>query len=339
MQAYITAPLTDDALNRLKEMMNVIYKPWRETGEFYFSSEEFSQVLNENNIDVLVAEGDNIPAEVLQKTNLRIIALTRNDPNNVDIEVANEKNIPVIFTPHRNADSVADLTVGLILALARKLVETDRFLHSGKFEVVEFEDLVQVANRFLGMELHGKQAGIIGFGGIGRRVAERLQPFGVKFLVFDPYVKAEVLTPFKARAVSLEELMRESDIVTIHAAPTDETDGLISEDLLALMKPTALFVNTSKGSLVDEDALEELLTEKKIAGAALDVFQLEPLDEDNPFLELPNVIALPHVGGNTDGTIENQSRLVVEGISKLLAKETPTNLFNPEVLPEFFKTL
>ncbi|GAB4319415.1 MAG: D-3-phosphoglycerate dehydrogenase SerA [Promethearchaeota archaeon] len=334
MKAFVTAPLTKEGLDRLRERMEVTYEPWHETREFLFSAKELVDKLA--GVDVFVSEADNLSAEVIEATSLKIIALARNDPNTIDLPAATRRGIPVLYAPQRNSDSVADLAVCLILALARKLVQVDRFLHSGEFEVSDFEDWVSTYTKFTGFELGGKTVGIVGFGGIGRRVAARLRPFGVKLLAYDPYAPDGAFVEHDAKKVDLEELMRQSDVVTIHAAPTDETNGLISEDLIKLMKPTAVFVNTAKGSIVDEEALLEALQDGRIAGAALDVFQVEPLDEDNEFLELENCIVLPHFGGNTDAVVRNQTELVVNGLLALLDGKEPPNVINPEVLPGFF---
>ena len=227
-------------------------------------------------------------------------------------------------------DAVAELTVGLMLSLSRKLQEIDRVLHSEEFEVVEFEDYLNYLNRFIGFELKDKTVGLIGFGQIGRRVANRLKPFEVNFLIHDPHVPEEIVKPY-GKNVELDELITESDFITIHVMATDENDNLINEDRINRMKKNAFLINTSKGSLVDYDALHEALQEKRIGGAALDVFPMEPVDEDNEFLELMNVIVTPHIGGNTEEIFVRQGRMIVEDIKLWLNKEMPKNILNPEV--------
>lgn len=338
MKALITAPFAPDQLEALRAKMDVVYESWRDTKEFIFSSSELVEKLA--GVDVFVSEGDNITPEVIAGTNLKILGLTRNNPNTIDLESATKAGIPVLFAPHRNLDAVADMTLCLILALCRNLTRLDRHLHSEAFEVVDFEDWVDLFPRFPGMELRDKVVGIVGLGAIGSGVAARLQPFGAKLVAYDPYVPDARATEVGAEKVSLEELMETADVVTVHAPPIDETDGLISEALIRRMKPTALFVNTSKGSLVDEDALLEALQERKIAGAALDVFQVEPLDEDNEFLELAketdaNLIVTPHFGGNTVDVVARQSRMITAGILALLAGRDSDYVLNPEVLGDF----
>jgi len=269
---------------------------------------------------------------VIEGSDLKIIGSTRDDPNNVDVETATKKGIPVIFAPKRNTISVAELAVTLILALARKLHVVERTLHSKEFHVEEFSDYVKYYNLFKGFELKGKVIGIIGLGSIGYEVAKRLVPFDVKFLVFDPYVSSERLKSINGTSVTLDRLMTEADVITIHCPPTDETDGMIGAKQLTFVKKTACIVNLARASVMDEDALFKALKEKRIAGAALDVFTSEPVDQENAFLKLDNVIVTPHVGGDTSDTNHRHGMMIVDAIEKILKHEIPGNIVNPEVL-------
>jgi len=330
MKILITTDIDNTNLERLRKYVNeIVYEPWRTTFNIYFDAKSFLPKLE--GVDILICEGDQVGAEIIEKSNLKIIASCRGDPDKVDVEAATKKGIPVIYTPGRNADSVADLTILLILALARNLTRLDRFLHSDQFEVSEFEDWVKILNKFKGISLQNKIVGIIGFGKIGQKVAERLIPFGVKILIYDPYVKETITNKF-GKLTSLENLIKSSDIITIHAAPTEETQNLINKDLISSMKQNVLFVNTARSSIVDYNALEEAIKSGKIGGAALDVFDVEPLDENNEFLKYDNVICLPHFGSNTDGVVELQSKMVVDDIIAILENKIPKNLLNPEVL-------
>ncbi|MFX0178323.1 MAG: NAD(P)-dependent oxidoreductase [Candidatus Hodarchaeota archaeon] len=329
MKALITASLSDQALNELKENMEVTYESWRDTGIIYFEVKELLEKLKGYDIFITVAD-DLKKSEFFEQTNLKLIVSCRGDPFNIDLNSATKKNIPIIYTPLRNVDAVADLTVGFMIALARNLTQLDRFLHSDGFEVIDFEDWINQYNRFMGFELKDKSVGIIGFGQIGRRVAERLKGFGVNFLIYDPYVPDEIVNIY-GQKTTLNQLMKQSDFITIHAASTDENDNLINEQRIAMMKKTAYFLNLAKGSIVDYEALYEALKTKKIAGAALDVFPLEPIDEDNEFLELENVIVTPHFGGNTFEVISRQSKMIVDDIKLWLNKEIPKHILNPEV--------
>ncbi|MFX1406379.1 MAG: NAD(P)-dependent oxidoreductase [Promethearchaeota archaeon] len=329
MKALITASLSDQALNELKKHMEVTYESWRDTGIIYFDAKELAEKLRGYDVFITVVD-DLKKSELFEQIDLKLIVFCRGDPFNIDLNSATKKNIPVIYTPLRNVDAVADLTVGFMISLARNLTPLDRFLHSEDFEIIDFEDWINYYNKYMGQELKNKTVGIIGYGQIGRRVADRLKGFGMKFLIYDPYVSNDLIEDF-GKKVELDHLMKESDFITIHAAATDENDNLINEERIHLMKETAFLLNLSKGSLVDYDALYEALKSKKIAGAALDVFPLEPIDEDNEFLELENVIVTPHYGGNTIEVIERQSKMIVDDIKLWLNKEIPRHILNPEV--------
>ncbi len=329
MKAFITASMSEESLKELKKHVEITYEPWRQTKELYFDVEELLEKLN--GYDIFVTEADDLKkAEFFEKSNVKLVISCRGDPFNVDLEAATKNNIPVLNTPLRNVDAVAELTIGLMISLARNLQKIDRVLHSEEFEIIEFEDYVEYLNEFVGFELKGKTVGFIGFGQIGRRVADRLIPFETNFLIYDPYVLEGKVKEY-GKIVDLDFLMRESDIITIHAHATDENDKLINEDRINMMKKTACLINTSKGSIVDYEALHEALEEKRIAGAALDVFPMEPVDEDNEFLELENVIVTPHIGGNTDEVVIRQSELLVEDIKIWLSNKAPKHVLNPEV--------
>lgn len=330
MKAYITACIDDDSLKQLKELLDVTYEPWRIEKELYFEVDELLEKLE--GYDIFITEADDLKkADFFERTKVKLVISCRGDPFNVNLEAAIKNNIPVLNTPFRNVDAVAELSVGLMLSLSRKLQEIDRVLHSDKFEVIEFEDYLDYLNRFVGFELNNKTVGIIGLGQIGTRVVERLKPFKVAFLVYDPYISEERISEY-GKKVEIDELMRESDFITIHVMATDENDNLINQERIKMMKKNAFLINTSKGSLVDYDALYEALKEKKIAGAALDVFPMEPVDEDNEFLELENAIVTPHVGGNTFEIFARQGRMIVEDIKLWLENKMPKNILNPEVL-------
>ncbi|MFX1285601.1 MAG: NAD(P)-dependent oxidoreductase [Promethearchaeota archaeon] len=320
MKILITAPFHESGIKNLQEHCEVIYESWRDTGKIYFDEDELIQKLNDNKVDIFITEADEVDAWVIEKTNLKLIASTRGTPVNVDEEAANDKNIPVIHTPHRNADAVADLTVAMILVQARKMIEIDRFLKSGKFNTAELEseeDFAEFYNRFRGVELNGLTIGIIGFGAIGSRVAQRLHKgFGCKILYFDPYVAEnhELVLETKGKKVSLERLMKESDMITIHTPPVEETEELINAEMFSLMKPTAHFFNLARSYCIDEDALYSAIKEKRIAGAGLDVFDDEPVDSENRFLEFDNVTVMPHFGGNTADVVRHQTNMITEDV-------------------------
>lgn len=336
LKALITAEITERELNRLKERIEVIYEPWKESGILYFDEDELIEKLK--GIDILISEGDNVKKRVIEESSLKIIASCRNDPNNIDFKTASEKRIPVIYTPKRNSDSVADLTLCLILALARNLTKVDKYLHSEDFEINDLEDWVRDYKKFEGIELKGKTIGVVGFGNIGKLVVQRLIPFGVNFLIADPFIDKEKVKEF-GTLVELKELMRSSDFITLHLPPIEATNNLINEKMISVMKSSAYLINTAKGSVLDYRALKKALMDKKIAGAALDVFPLEPIDEDNEFLKFENVIVLPHYGGNTISVIKRHSKMIIDDVLSILDNEPPKNIANPEVLGKIGKIL
>jgi D-3-phosphoglycerate dehydrogenase len=251
----------------------------------------------------------------------------------VDIEIATKKVIPVFFTPDRNVEAVADLTVALMLSQLRHLTKIDRLLKYGNFFVDTGEGLADLYRRFHGWELGEETVGIVGLGAVGFRVAKRLRfGFNCEILVYDPYVDEKKINEVHGKRVDLEALLKDSDMVTLHAKLTDGTVDMIGKKEIALMKPTAYFFNTARAALVDEDALYDALKDNKIAGAGLDVFGVEPVDSDNRFLELDNVTVTPHAGGSTFDSEIRQSLMIANDIESYLQNKKPKFLKNPEVL-------
>jgi autoinducer 2 (AI-2) kinase len=189
--------------------------------------------------------------------------------------------------------------------------------------------------RLQGQELWEKTIGIIGLGAVGRQVAARLRPFGSHLIAYDPYQRAEVFQDLGVESVGLQTLLRQSDFVSLHAPITPETAGMFGTEQFTLMKSTAFFLNLARAALTDENALAKALCEKRIAGAALDVYAKEPPAVDHPLLQLDNVIALPHIGGNTAEVKIHQSRIAVPDIERVMRGEKPRHCANPEVWDQF----
>jgi D-3-phosphoglycerate dehydrogenase len=325
MKILITSPFTESGLRALhnSEDLEIIYENWRETGFLYFDEDELIEKLNSTEIDIFITEADEVDSDVLEKTNLKLIGSTRGTPVNIDHETALEKGIPIIYTPFRNADAVADLSVAMMLSQARKLIELDRFLRDGKFDVSDLDEdgFANFLTKYVGVELGGLTIGIIGFGQIGQRVGKRLfHGFGSKIIYYDPYISQDhtVVAEIKATKVDLTTLMKTSDMITIHTPPIEETEELINDEMFRLMKPTAHFFNLSRSFCIDEDALFDALENNRIAGAGLDVFDDEPVDSDNRFLQFDNVTVMPHFGGNTRDVIIHQTNMIVEDIFNFL---------------------
>jgi autoinducer 2 (AI-2) kinase len=329
MRALITASFDAAAKTRLARHMEVVHEDWKERNHIYFDGAAFAQRIAEVGADVLVVEADLVHAEVLEACPLVMIGCCRGDPVNVDLALATAKGIPVFHTPGRNADAVADLTIAFMVMLARRLPLVEATFRDGRAAAVRGTgDFLELYKRFTGFELGGLTVGLVALGAVGREVAARLLPFKARVLAYDPFVTAP---PPGVTMVDLDTLMRESDIVSLHAPVTPETGGLVSRQRLALMKPTAMFVNTARSALTDEDALYEMLAAGRLGGAALDVFDREPLQPGNRFLTLENVIATPHIAGATVDVTRHQSDIVVDAIERHLCGERPRFVANPDV--------
>jgi D-3-phosphoglycerate dehydrogenase len=255
-------------------------------------------------------------------TKLRIIVKRGAKPENVDYEAATKKGIVVAWTPGVNYVAVAEHTVMLMLCLAKKTIPQMERLRGGAWR--EADAGLQ--------ELCGKTVGIVGLGGIGRVLCRMVGGFDVKFLAYDPYISPAQAKEVDVNLVGLEDLLRQSDYITLHAALTDETRHLIGEKELSMMKKTAYLINTARGGLIDESALLKALKEGEIAGAGLDVFEPEPPEHENPLLHLPNVVVTPHMAGWSDEAVYREQKEAALEIKLVLEGESPRYPINPEAL-------
>jgi len=247
---------------------------------------------------------------------LRVISKQGVGIDNIDLAAASARGITVCRTPGVNKEAVAELALALALSVTRRVAEFDRQIRSGA--------VVERAN-FLGLESWQKTVGVIGMGNIGTLVARKWHAaFDARIIAYDPYVAADVWPdiPYR-RAGSLAELLPQVDILTLHLPLTAESRGMIGAAALALMKPTAVVVNTSRGGIVDEHALYQAITAGQLFGAGLDVFDIEPPTADNPLLRLATVVATPHAGGGTYETQARSSLLVAEQLFEALAGREP----------------
>lgn len=329
---HVSASLDDDALDALRAIGEVTYAPYREV-QTLLTGDALVEALA--GVQVFVTEVDVVDLEALEALpDLRAIACCRGHVVNVDVAACSALGIPVLGAPGRNADAVADLTVAASLALLRKLVGADRFLRSG-VEAGDMGRMGMAHEAFQGFELGGRTVGLVGFGSVGRAVAKRLRSFGSRVLAHDPFLDDQQIRAGGAEPVDLDTLLAESDVVSLHAAVSAATRGLIGADALRRMKDTAFLINTARAALVDQDALVAALRAGTLAGACLDVFAVEPPGSDDPLLQLENVLAFPHIAGNTHDVGRHQGRIVVEGLEALLDGATPKTVLNPEVLADF----
>jgi D-3-phosphoglycerate dehydrogenase len=247
---------------------------------------------------------------------LKVIAKHGVGVDNIDVAAATARRIPVVFTPAANANAVAEHTLTLLLALARNLYPASAALRAGQWTKTE------------GVELAGKTLGVIGLGRIGRRVAEIARDgLAMEVLAYDPFV-SESKFPL---AASLDALLRASDFLTLHLPLMPETNHLLNTDRLRLCKPTCRIVNTSRGAVIDEPALADTLKEGRIAGAALDVFEQEPLPAGHPFLATPNLLLTPHISSSTKESLDRMARDAAQGVLDVLGGKRPQWVVNPDV--------
>jgi len=307
-----------------KEMLESVAEVIVGDGKQY-TEEELIQTLKD--VDgVLVTMRAPMTRKVIEGAGkLKVIGKYGVGIESVDVDAATAKGIPVTYTPGVNQDTVAEYTIGLVLALVRRIpfaMETLR--KGGKWR----------NEKFFGLELKGTTFGIIGLGRIGTRVAEKIKSFQVRLLSYDPYVSKEKAESLGVKLVDLDTLLKTSDVITLNLPLTDETYHILGEKELRLMKPTSYLVNTGRGQLIEEAAIYRALKEGWIAGAALDVFEKEPPDPNNPLLFLENVVVTPHLGGSSSKARGRLVKTAVENVVKILKGEIPNieNVANPEVL-------
>jgi D-3-phosphoglycerate dehydrogenase len=311
--ALVTAPLRGDGFDKIKQLADVVYDPWIDQIPLrIYNAEQLAD-------RVRAEAADSVEGPVLELP-LRAIASTRGDPNNVDVAGATAAGIPVLRTPGRNADAVAEMAIALLFAVDRHVLRADHDVRTGEV----YRDGTIPYQRFRAWELAGRTAGLVGLGAVGRALKWRLQGLGLTVIAHDPYND-------EARH-SLDDLLTEADIVSLHAPVTDETRGLIGPDQFRRMADGVLFLNTARAQLHDTDALVDALRSGQVAGAGLDHFAGEWLPTDHPLVSMPNVVLTPHIGGATWDTEARQAQMVADDLQRLLSGQTPLHIVNPEVL-------
>ncbi|QLL08373.1 NAD(P)-dependent oxidoreductase [Mycobacterium vicinigordonae] len=319
-RALVTAPLRGPGFDKLRQLADVVYDPWIEATPLrIYSAEQLAERITAEAADVVVVESDSVEGPVL-RLGLRAIASTRGDPNNVDISGATAAGIPVLNAPARNADAVAEMTVALLLAATRHLLTADADVRSGNM----FRDGTIPYQRFRGWEIAGRTAGLVGLGAVGRATRWRLEGLGLQVIAYDPYSDEA--------NHSLEELLAEAEVVSLHAPVTDDTAGMIGAAQFAAMRDGVVFLNSARAQLHDTDALVDALRSGKVAAAGLDHFAGEWLPTDHPLTTMPNVVLTPHIGGATWDTEARQAQMVADDLEALLSGATPAHIVNPEVL-------
>jgi phosphoglycerate dehydrogenase-like enzyme len=293
LRAYDTMPSSDEEfVRRIKDAEIVI------AGRYGFSGES-----------------------IRQAPKLKMISLWQTGYDNVDLEVATARGVVVSNVHNYAFDTVAEFAFALALNLLRKVDKADMNLRRGLFDW----------RRYVGEELMGKTLGVIGLGSIGRRVVQLAHGFNMNVLSVTAHPSPERSHALGVKFVSLDTLLAESDIVSLHVPLTPATKHMIGASQLARMKPTAVLINTARGKVVDERALVDALRDKRIAGAGLDVFETEPLPKDSPLLELDNVVLTPHIAFLSKESIDECTRVTVENV-EMFVKGRPQNVVNQAVL-------
>ena len=319
MKIYVTRELPGALFEKLKREHTVLVNP----SDLPPTKEELMEGVRgkEGLISLLT---DQITKEVISAgSSLKIIANYAVGYDNINVDYATYKGIMVTNTPDVLTNATTEITWTLILGVARKIVEADKYTREGKFKIWS-------PNLFVGKELYGSIFGIIGTGKIGTEVGRRGIGFGMHILYTD-LKKNKILEELRAEKVPLKELLKKADFVSIHTSLTEKTYRLIGKEELHLMKKNAILVNTSRGKVIDEFALIEVLKRGELAGAGFDVYEHEPKVPDE-LKELPNVILLPHIGSATRVARENMARLAIQNLLIGLSDKVPPNLVNPEAL-------
>jgi len=305
MKVLVAAPLHEKAVEILKNAgLEVVY-------EEYPDQEKLKELVKDVSA-IIVRSKPKVTKEIIDTApNLKVIARAGVGLDNIDVEYAKSKGIEIVNAPAASSRSVAELAIALIFNVARKVAFADRKMREG----------VWAKKQCMGFELEGKTLGVIGFGRIGYAVAKIAKAIGMKILLYDVIKNEERAREVDGKFVELEELLKNSDVITIHVPLLENTHHLINEERLKLMKPTAILINTSRGPIVDTNALVKALQEGWIAGAGLDVFEEEPLPKDHPLTKFDNVVLTPHIGASTVEAQERAGIEVAEKVVKILKGE------------------
>ena len=302
VKVLVAAPLHEKAIEVLKNAgFEVVYEE--------YPNEERLIELAKDVEAIIVRSKPKVTRRVIEAApKLRVIGRAGVGLDNIDLDAAKERGIKVVNSPAASSRSVAELVFGLLFAVARKIAFADRKMREG----------IWAKKQCMGTELEGKTIGIVGFGRIGYNVAKIANAFGMRVLLYDPYPNEERAKEIGGTFTSLEDLLKESDVVTLHVPLIDATYHLINEERLKLMKSTAILINAARGAVVDNKALVKALQEGWIAGAGLDVFEEEPLPKDHPLTRLDNVVLTPHIGASTEEAQMRAGVQVAEQIVEIL---------------------
>lgn len=320
-RVYITSLFPDVVTEMLDQIASI--KQWKNSAALTHDMLK----ADINNIDgILCLRIDKIDAEIIKAAaHLKVISTFAAGYDNIDIAEATRRGIPVGYTPGVLSETTADLAFALLMAAARRVAEADRYVREGCWTVARKPFLMY------GQDIHHATLGIVGMGQIGAEVARRGKGFQMKILYNNRHRREDLEQELGAKYVPLPVLLSSSDFVSLHTPLNDSTHRMIGQDEFALMKPTAILINTARGQMVDQKALYEALKSGKIRGAALDVAEIEPIPPDDPILKLDNVVFSPHVGSATKATRDRMAKLAVENLIAGLNRQRVPYCVNPEV--------
>ena len=337
VKVLVLAPFDPAELERLRSVAEVVYESWIEQRRM-LSPDDLAERLVGDGFDAVVVEAEFVTRDVLEAApGLRVVASARGRAVNVDLEAATERGVVVLQTPGRNAESVADLCLAMILDRLRHVSDAAAATRRGEWSF-GLDDDAQGSPmvpyiRFRGVELGGHVLALLGFGAVARAVARRALAFGMIVRAYDPYCDPSVLAEHGVvRAASLDELLRGADVLSVHVEQTPETLGMLGQAELEKLPRGAVVVNTARARVVDQDALVTLLRSGHLGGVALDVFAPEPVPPSHPLLQEPGALLLPHIGGATDDAVRHHSRMIREDFERLARSERPLRCANPAVL-------
>lgn len=325
MRILVSDPLAEEGLKILKDV-----KEFQVEVKLQLKPENLEEIIKDYDA-LIVRSTTKVTKDIIDKaTKLKVIGRAGVGLDNIDLEAATQKGIIVMNTPVGNTISTAEHTMSMILALSRNIPQADASTKQGEWK----------RSKFMGVELYSKTLGIIGLGRIGTEVAKRALSFGMKVLAYDPYLSREVAESFGVEMVELNELLQQSDYITVHTPLTSETKHMISTREFNLMKKGVRIINCARGGIIDEAALINAIKIGVVSGASLDVFEKEPLPADSELLKLDNIIITPHLGASTEEAQVNVAIEVAEIIrDALLCRGIRSAANYPSVEPEVYKIL
>jgi D-3-phosphoglycerate dehydrogenase len=342
IKAAVTAPIVKKYLEEMEKYCDIKIGGYAVTGVYMPEDELISFIEGR---EVLIVEFEGVTRKVIENSqSLALIICVRGNPVNVDTLAAAEKGIPVVFTPGRNANSVAEYIVSSMISVCRHLGRANHEIKNGRYldETADDiyapsanDDVLWLMNaedspyrEYKGIEITGRTMGFIGLGAVGLRTVELLAGMNMRFLAYDPYCAPELAAKYRVELLPMNEVFAHSEFITVCCKTTPETTGMIGREQFDLMQKHAYFINTARGTIVRQKDLVEALEQKKFAGAALDVFWREPLPKNHPLLNMPNVLLTPHIAGASYDVTACQSRMAAEDLANYALGRPLLRVFN-----------